>query len=241
MLPPRGSREFTSSYDCFDGADVDDEQEDDVPSSPAEEISHESFVLATPDAVEDEDDEAVVETRQWEECMERRRMMFALRTRIQDQEHQPEFEGYRSLSAKLALMLESIEARREPSPEEEDEDENADEQSEEAEAGESEDEGDLRPCASFTFTNLQSLHIRSTPLDAIPDEDESSTDVDLDGDADNTAPSLISSAESDQDSTLISPQPSVMNFSSPIDGLPKKTLSLSLERTVTVEVSAAAQ
>lgn len=218
-----------------------DSGEEDAPSSPAEEISHESFILATPDTPADEDDEAVVETRQWEECMERRRMMFALRTRMHDQEHQPEFEGYRSLSAKLALMLESIEARREPSPNEDDEeeDEDEDEQSEEAGTAESEDEGELRPCASFTFTNLQTLHIHSTPLDAIPDEDENSTDVDLDGDAETTAPSLISSSESDQDSTLISPQPSVTSFSSPIDGLPNKSLALSLERTATVEVSAA--
>ena len=45
------------------------------------------------------------EDREWEECMKRRRMMFA--NMCSDRDPQPEFDGYRSISATLVDLLRS--------------------------------------------------------------------------------------------------------------------------------------
>jgi hypothetical protein len=59
------------------------------------------------DEDEDEDDEEEEDDGQWEECMERRRMMFA-RMCGQDADRHPQFDGYRSLSSTLANILKSV-------------------------------------------------------------------------------------------------------------------------------------
>lgn len=153
--------------------------------------------------------------------------MFASRTRSDEHERQPEFEGYRSISAKLVDMLRSIEARREPSPQEDEEEEETGAESPAA-AGESEDDEEnynYRSFSSFTFTNLQSLNIRSTPLDNVAEEgteEEERSDIDLEA----ATPSLISSAESEAESSLISPQSRFAPYPTPIDGLPAVSFAL---------------
>lgn len=86
--PPIHQAEFSSI----------DEEEEDAP-------------CATSD-VEDCDVVKTDEDREWEECMERRRMMFAMRCKEAKDEQpecgQPAFEGYRSLGATLAQLLDSI-------------------------------------------------------------------------------------------------------------------------------------
>lgn len=246
MLPERGSRTFTTSYDCFnDSAHCSDDfvepdemdfvrcmqggDDQEVLSSPGDEVSHESFVLATPVASDlsypngEEDDE---EDRQWEECMERRRMMFAMRSKCDVEDRQPEFEGYRSISAKLVEMLQSIEARRLPSPDEEDEEDDEDDEEEdqhdvslqlvqeeddEQGDGEEDEEPAFRSFASFTFTNLQSLHINPPSNAGLDNIEEASTDVETETDGENEAatPSLVSSSESEQDQQLVSPRAGV--------------------------------
>jgi hypothetical protein len=64
----------------------------------------------------DDEDSSEDDQREWEECMDRRRMMFAMRScgdgevaRGNGGEGRcPEFEGYRSISASLAEMLRSV-------------------------------------------------------------------------------------------------------------------------------------
>lgn len=243
VLPERGSRTLFTTYDCFHDSpahaalDPDEEDFEDLVSSStsADDITQESLILATPHASEPPEHEEALEThddedRQWEECMERRRMMFAMRSKSDEFERQPEFEGYRSISAKLVDMLRSIEARRLPSPEEEDEEEHdchqirsqiIQEEDEENEGHdddlhnvrldeeEDDDEAEIRSFSSFTFTNLQSLKI-SPPVHGNDDErletDTESTDIDPEA----ATPSLISSAESEGDISLLSPRPSLM-------------------------------
>jgi hypothetical protein len=58
---------------------------------------------------EDDDDEGDAdEDRQWEECMERRRMMFARMCGQEESDRHPQFDGYRSLSSTLANLLKSV-------------------------------------------------------------------------------------------------------------------------------------
>jgi len=236
VLPERGSRTFSTDYDCFDdcptpsfGSSIsDDASPDEIPSSPAEEIANEALFSPSPTRCEGEDEYPAGEEdderdREWEICVERRRMMFALQTKSDEHERQPEFEGYRSISSKLVDMLRSIEARREPSPEEEDKDETDEERPVEAESEDEEENPNYRSFSSFTFTNLQSLNIRSTPLDNVLEEGtEEGSDIDLEA----TTPSLISSLESEADVTLTSPQTSVAAYPSSIAGLPAVPFAL---------------
>lgn len=151
--------------------------------------------------------------------------MFAMRSRTEEGERQPEFEGYRSISAKLVEMLRSIEARRLPSPAETDEEEEEEDSHDvssilsPAEEEEEEDEPEFR-AFSFTFTNLQSLHIKSPKgpaLTLVPIDDSvadtETTDLEMDMEA--TTPSLISCSESSEsDHQLVSPRPSLFPISS---------------------------
>ena len=246
VLPERGSRTFSTTYDCFDDCPTpsfgsiasDETSPDDLPSSPAEEITDESLFLSSSlsktqeeyPAGEDDDEG----DREWEVCMERRRMMFALRTRSDEHERQPEFEGYRSISAKLADMLRSIEARREPSPlEDEEEDEEDEERPSAVEESEDEEEDDetsnYRPFSTFTFTNLQSLNLRSTPLDNVVEEgtEEDGSEIDLEA----ATPSLISSTESEVDTSLISPRTAIAPYPTLIGGLPAIPFALNTKES----------
>lgn len=57
---------------------------------------------------EEEDDEEEEDDRQWEECMDRRRMMFARMCGPEITNRHPQFDGYRSLSSTLANILKSV-------------------------------------------------------------------------------------------------------------------------------------
>ena len=75
---------------------------------PCEALESEEESEYPEDVDEDEDDDDEEEDdRQWEECMERRRMMFA-RMCGQDADRHPQFDGYRSLSSTLANILKSV-------------------------------------------------------------------------------------------------------------------------------------
>lgn len=77
---------------------------------PCESLDSDDEESEYPDVDEDEDEEDEDEDEddgQWEECMERRRMMFA-RMCGQDADRHPQFDGYRSLSSTLANILKSV-------------------------------------------------------------------------------------------------------------------------------------
>ncbi|ORX35259.1 hypothetical protein BD324DRAFT_652398 [Kockovaella imperatae] len=118
VLPERDSRCLRTKIDCFTSSAILDEfcespvdERDasrDLIITPlfAEDVSIEDCSSTDVSDTEDREDE---EDREWEACMERRRMMFAMRAQeLKSEEHQPEFEGYRSLSATLAELLKSV-------------------------------------------------------------------------------------------------------------------------------------
>ncbi|KAK8861693.1 hypothetical protein IAR55_002516 [Kwoniella newhampshirensis] len=129
VLPERGARCLAVARECFLG-DSDEELEDedeDSGSHPAsfstDGHSFDSYALHTPPSTEtnsddgDEDEDHTGrhqgEDKEWEECMERRRMMFARmcpREGVsgEDGDRHPEFEGYRSISATLIELLKSV-------------------------------------------------------------------------------------------------------------------------------------
>jgi hypothetical protein len=57
---------------------------------------------------DDDDDDDADEDRQWQECMDRRRMMFARMCGQEEGDRHPQFDGYRSLSSTLANLLKSV-------------------------------------------------------------------------------------------------------------------------------------
>jgi hypothetical protein len=62
----------------------------------------------------DEDDDEEEDDRQWEQCMDRRRMLFASMCKQDDKDVHPQFDGYRSLSSTLANILKSVGCDEEP-------------------------------------------------------------------------------------------------------------------------------
>ncbi|WVQ93647.1 hypothetical protein IAU59_000723 [Kwoniella sp. CBS 9459] len=213
VLPERGSRSLSSTRDCF-LSDLFDEVEDDdcEPShcpdylASPDEISRDSFFLRTPPPTEacsedgDCDDERVQvegqEDREWEECMERRRMMFArMCPQLNDEggERHPEFEGYRSISATLVQLLKSAGCDQEDTDSSRSDE---DEEIEEAEDDE-DDAGSQRNCG-FGFTSLKFGEFSTTTID--PDADHNNHD-----DPEPDTPSLISSAGSEVECVIVSP------------------------------------
>lgn len=127
---------MTRSYQCF-LSDANDEVDDHVESSPSpiHESPLSSPALAALDAAltsivevpcesldsdydgsdtedrteqAEEDDDDADEDRQWQECMDRRRMMFARMCGQEESDRHPQFDGYRSLSSTLANLLKSV-------------------------------------------------------------------------------------------------------------------------------------
>ncbi|WWC60437.1 uncharacterized protein I303_103009 [Kwoniella dejecticola CBS 10117] len=201
VLPERGSRCLSISRDCFlsdpnsyadEPESLDDEQDTTV----------DSYFLNTPPPTEScsEDGEAdeneEEEKRQWEECMERRRQMFARmcpQSRSNgspaDEDRHPEFEGYKSISATLANLLRSISDNCEAEIEEVDEEE------------EQGDEQITKDCG-FGFT---SLNLNGLPVDMVE------RDVEID------TPSLISTEdESTSEECIASPGGSRNNSTNPV-------------------------
>lgn len=188
VLPSRGSR--CLSFLGLDEEEVDhDSSEDEVlrylPASP----------FATPEDSDSECDGR--EEDEWSECIERRRMMFARMCPLESDAH-PQFEGYRSLSATLATLLQSV------ADSDEEEDASAtprasfhEREDDEDDAGSeaSEDVAEFSPCRELQFPLFSRLR-------------ESSTDSEEVG-----TPSLISSADSDTEcSGLMSPRGSAVDF-----------------------------
>ncbi|WVN87191.1 uncharacterized protein L203_102368 [Cryptococcus depauperatus CBS 7841] len=111
VLPERDSRCFATARECFL---MDWSDEEDSPTSTSD--ASDSSVLHTPPCTEaSSEDGTFTERREeeegdgvWNECMQRRRMMFAHMCSAQEGERQPEFEGYRSVGATLAELLKSI-------------------------------------------------------------------------------------------------------------------------------------
>lgn len=157
------------------GDDADDDDESD-----SEPVALPRSPFATPedsDIEEDEDEE-------WTECCERRRMMFARMCPLSGDDAQPQFEGYRSLSATLRDLLASVEDS--PSTPERDTDASSDEEGEEPSSSSS-----SFPISSSVFSRLR--------------EDSVDTEV--------GTPSLVSSADSDGEcSRLASPRGSAVDF-----------------------------
>ena len=188
---------------------------------PFEDLSQDSLVSSTPpdcdgeqnDSSDEEEDNLRVEEKEWEECMERRRLMFAMQNRNpheggrgggidrdcacgdDENDRQPEFEGYRSISATLVDLLRSIESRQDepPPPPLDMDDSHADQ-------------------TRSVFSNLREL---STATNQDDDGDDSTDEEDEDeGDNANVpTPSLASSAGSEVESSvvsvIVSPCPSV--------------------------------
>lgn len=133
----------------------------------------------------------------WDECIERRRMMFARMCPLDSDAH-PQFEGYRSLSATLANLLQSVAS-------DSDEEDNSatprasfherEDDEDDAASEASDDDEELSPSRELPFPLFTRLR-------------ESSTDSEEVG-----TPSLISSADSDTEcSGLMSPRGSAVDF-----------------------------
>lgn len=115
----------------------------------------------------------------WDECMQRRRMMFARLCTRENGDRHPEFEGYRSLSATLAELLKSVECDDEDGSTQEDEEEQA------VEEDDNDDEERQSRSRNLNIFGLSTLARRSiTPTGT---------------------PSLVSTEESDAEYTIASP------------------------------------
>ncbi|WVQ78904.1 hypothetical protein IAT38_000995 [Cryptococcus sp. DSM 104549] len=174
VLPERGSRCLSSSRDCFsDSSESDDEDEAHSSSPPSTDFSAESFLLQTPPPTENSSEDGDAEGERgregacrddegWDECMERRRMMFARLAQQEgsgadDRDRHPEFEGYRSISATLAQLLKSVGCEDEPvGPQ-------ADEEEEEEEQEGEEEERRGRGLNIFGLSNLPLARSRDIP------------------------------------------------------------------------------
>ncbi|ADV25142.1 Hypothetical Protein CGB_L0460C [Cryptococcus gattii WM276] len=187
VLPERGSRCLSGPRECFLG-DFSDEEED-IPTS-ASDFS-DSFVIHTPPSTEtnsddgeprcDVDDEGEMHEGDdgWDECMQRRRMMFTRLCTRENGDRHPEFEGYRSLSATLAQLLKSVGC--------DDEDDLAQTDGDEEAAEEDDDEAEKKQ------SRCQSLDIFGLPTLAQGSVTPTGT------------PSLVSTEESDAEYTIASP------------------------------------
>lgn len=180
-MPARGSRclSFVSHDEEEPGQDDSTDDEEEVlrrlPPSP----------FATP---EDSDSEREDEG-EWDECFERRRIMFARMCPLESDAH-PQFEGYRSLSATLVNLLQSVQT------------------------SDSDDEESATPRASFherdddtASEGDDEYEARDLPFPLFARLRESSAESEV------GTPSLISSADSDTEcSGLMSPRGSAVEF-----------------------------
>lgn len=116
LMPARGSR-CLSPLDCFADLNPDEaffpRQSYPIVAEPLPIVTLEAAPALTPDSEETDCQEADAEDKEWEECMERRRMMFAQMCRPsapaheeeEEKEEQRRFEGYTSISASLVALL----------------------------------------------------------------------------------------------------------------------------------------
>lgn len=82
---------------------------------PCEALDSDDEESEYPEDVDEDEDDEDEDDGQWEECMERRRIMFA-RMCGQDADRHPQFDGYRSLSSTLANILKSVGCDEDVSP-----------------------------------------------------------------------------------------------------------------------------
>lgn len=193
VFPERGSRCLSGPRECFFG-DFSDEEEDLPPS--ASDFS-DSFIIHTPPPTETNSDDGEHSVRQgcdvdgegemqdgedgWDECMQRRRMMFARLCTRENGDRHPEFEGYRSLSATLAELLKSVGCDDEDGSIQEHGDEQA---LEEDGDGEEVRQSRSRSLNIFGLPTLAQRSVTPTPTGT---------------------PSLVSTEESDTEYTIASP------------------------------------
>ncbi|WRT65812.1 uncharacterized protein IL334_002761 [Kwoniella shivajii] len=203
VLPERGSRCLSISRDCFSSTSdshssslyIDGEGEED---SDDQDTSADSYYLHTPPPSEtnsdddggDHQENEKEEKRQWEECMERRRLMFARMCPQQaNDERHPEFEGYRSISATLANLLKSVNSCEEVTEEDE-------EDCSVAEEDDDEENEIVRDCG-FGFSSSTS---KFDPLKIGERQEEEEEEEEREPDT----PSLVSSAEESELDCIIS-------------------------------------
>ncbi|WVR03705.1 hypothetical protein IAU60_000700 [Kwoniella sp. DSM 27419] len=216
VLPERGSRCLSAARDCFLSDSLDDlagNAEGVEYLSISEQASTDSYFLRTPPPTEDcsengsdDGETGQGEDAEWEECMERRRMMFARMCPIlgaggngnELNDRHPEFEGYRSISATLAQLLKSVGCQ---------EDEEIPDVCtpdlapvHEEEEMEEDEEDFVRKDCGFGFTSLKFGEFDSVPTQAAQEEEvESSFGTGAD------TPSLISSSGSEPECIIASP------------------------------------
>jgi hypothetical protein len=183
VMPSRGSR-------CLSFVGLDEEEADEDDSTDEEDVLRR--LPPSPFATPEDSDSEREDDDEWDECFERRRMMFARMCPLDSDAH-PQFEGYRSLSATLVNLLQSVQSASDS----DDEDASATprasfHEGEDDTASEADDEFEARDLPFPLFSRLR----------------ESSTDSEEVG-----TPSLISSADSDTEcSGLMSPRGSAVEF-----------------------------
>lgn len=162
-------------------AEASDSDDDTRPSSPF--ASPEDSDLS---GIEDDGDE-------WSACFARRRMMFARMSSLDRESAQPQFEGYRSLSATLVELLKSVGC-----------DEDDDSTVLSSTPCSSADEGGMSKLSSVSSNESIATVVFSRLR---PDEDdERETEPEID------TPSLISSADSEAECSIASPPCSRVEF-----------------------------
>lgn len=184
-MPSRGSR-------CLSFIEL--QQEDEVEGDETtddEQVLH--ALPRSPFATPEDSESECEESDEWDECFERRRMMFARMCPLDSDAH-PQFEGYRSLSATLANLLQSVQDS-ESSSDEEDPSSTPRSSFHEREDDTASEQGDVE------------FEARDLPFPLFSRMRESSTDSEV------GTPSLISSADSDTEcSGLMSPRASAMEL-----------------------------
>ena len=100
-LPERNARCLRAAVECF-GSILDET----FCSSPTEDLSVDHSASHSEESDAEAEDSNENEYKEWEECMERRRMMFAQMCPGRDRH--PEFDGYRSISATLVDLLRGV-------------------------------------------------------------------------------------------------------------------------------------
>lgn len=170
-------------------AEASDSDDDTRPSSPF--ASPEDSDLS---GVEDDGDE-------WSACFARRRMMFARMSSLDRESAQPQFEGYRSLSATLVELLKSVGC--------DEDDDTATTLS--STPGSSADEGGMSKLSSVSSNESMATVVFSRLREERerPDDDERETEPEID------TPSLVSSADSEAECSIASPPCSRVEFVPP--------------------------
>lgn len=194
VLPARGAR--CLSY-LDDDEDDDDHSDDDHADAASDTDSdggtppRPSSPFASPEdsdlsGVEDDGDE-------WSVCFARRRMMFARMSSLDRESAQPQFEGYRSLSATLVELLKSV---------------GCDEDDEASPAPTPRSAADDGGLSKLPAVSSNESIAATVVFSRLRDEDAEERDTEPEIDT----PSLVSSADSEVDCSLASPPCSRIEF-----------------------------